>query len=86
MRHVLPVVGERRLDLLGGDEDDRGVVGDQVERRVEAVERQQLGDVGGRSPSSAPQRRDLGQLAVLGVELGRGRELDRARPRRASAG
>ena len=84
---VLPVVAQRRLDLLGGGEDDGGVVGDQVERRAEVVERQQLGQVRellallGRL-----QRRQLGQLAVLGVELGGRGQLDHARPRPASAG
>ena len=43
---VLPVVAQRGLDLLGGGEDDRGAVGDQVERSAEVLERQQLGQVG----------------------------------------
>ena len=72
--HVLPVVGERRGDvLLGGDEDGR--VGRQVEEGLEAVDRQQLGDV--RAVLGVLQRGDLGQLAVLGRELGGGRDLDR---------
>jgi hypothetical protein len=41
---VLPVVGERRRDLLlGGDQD--GGVGRKVEERTEALDGQQLGDV-----------------------------------------
>src|SRR4051794_24826788 len=43
---VLPVVGERRADLLVGGDDQRGVVRGEVEERLEAVDRQQLGDVG----------------------------------------
>ena len=76
-RRVLPVVAQRRLDLLGGGEDDRGLLGDQVERRLEVLQRQQVGEVrellallGGL------HRRQLGQLAVLGVELGGRRQLD----------
>src|SRR3954470_17241963 len=43
---VLPVVGEGRPDLLVGGDDQRGVVRREVEERLEAVDRQQLGDVG----------------------------------------
>ena len=71
------MVAQRRLDLLGGGEDDGGGLGDQVERRPEVVERQQLGEVGGLPALLGGfQRRQLGQLAVLGVELGRRRQLD----------
>ena len=51
---------------------------------MEAVDRQQLGDV--RAILGVLERRDLGQLAVLGRELGGGRDLDRVGARRASAG
>ena len=81
---VLPVVAQRRLDLLLGGDEDRRRPADQVEQRVEAVDRQQLGDVG--PLVLAGDRGDLGQLAVLGGELGRGRDLDRVGRRRASAG
>ena len=76
-RRVLPVVAQRRLDLLGGGEDDGGRVGDEVERRAEVVERQDLGEAR-RLPSLLGRlhRRQLGELAVLDVELGRRRELD----------
>ena len=45
---------------------------DQLEQLAEAVDRQQLGDVG----PLLLDRGDLGQLAVLGRELGGGRDLD----------
>ena len=52
---VLPVVGERGLDLLlGGDQDGR--VGREVEERAEAIDRQQLRDVGERVPVPASGR------------------------------
>ena len=76
-RRVLPVVAQRRLDLLGGDEDHGGRVGDEVERGAEAVERQDLGEAR-RLPSLLGRlhRRQLGELAVLDVELGGRRQLD----------
>ncbi len=52
-----------------------GVRRSDVEQRVEAVGRQQLGDVG--ALVGVGQRRDLGGLAMLGRELGGGRDLDR---------
>ncbi len=74
---VGPVVAQRRLDLLGGGEDDRGGRGDQVERGLEVLQRQQLGEVRRLAALLGRfQRRQLGQLAVLGVELGRRRQLD----------
>ena len=73
-RHVLPVVAQRRRDLLGGGEHDRGLVADQVERGAEGVDRQQLGDV--RPFLGLLVGCDLGQLAVLERELGCGVELD----------
>ena len=82
--HVLPVVGERRRDLLvAGDQHGR-VRADQLQERVEVLDREQLGDV--RPLRRVLQRRDLGQLAVLGGQLGRRRHLDQPRRRRASAG
>jgi hypothetical protein len=72
--HVLPVVGQRRGDvLLGGDEDGR--IGREVEEGLEAVDGQQLGHV--RTVLGVLERGDLRQLAVLGRELGGGRDLDR---------
>ena len=71
---VLPVVGECRLDVLLGGDHHRGVGGGDVEQRVEAVGRQQLGDVG--ALVGVGQRGDLGGLAVLGRQLGGRRDLD----------
>ena len=74
---VLPVVAQGGLDLLGGGEDDGGVLGDQVERGAEVVQRQQLGQVGRLlALLGGLHRRQLGELAVLGVELGGRRQLD----------
>ena len=50
---VLPVVAERARDLVGGGDQDRGVVGDQVERRAEAVQREELRQVRSLGISSA---------------------------------
>ena len=73
-RDVLPVVGQRRRELLlGGDRDER-VLGDERQHLAEAVERQQLRDVG--PVLLGLGRRHLRQLAVLGPELGRRRDLD----------
>ena len=69
---VLPVVAQRRLDVLLGGDDDLRALRDQLEQRVEVLDRQQLGDV----RAVLVGRGDLGQLAVLGRELGRGRDLD----------
>ena len=77
-RHVLPVVGERGRDLLLGGDEDRGVLRSQVEERVEAVQREQLGDVG--PLVGVLERRDLRQLAVLGA---RARRRARSRWRRS---
>ena len=84
------MVGERRLELLLGAEHDLGVLADEVQQRAEALERQQLGDVHalGLARLAARERarggRDLGELAVLDGELGRGRDLDlRDLPQRA---
>ena len=73
-RHVLPVVLERRLDLLlGGDRHER-LGGQQVEHALELVDREQLGDVG--ALLGGVVRGHLRQLAVLGADLGRRRDLD----------
>ena len=72
--HVGPVVVERRRDILVGGDHDLRVLGDQVEQLAEVVDRQQLGDVG--ALVGVLERGDLGQLTVLGRELGGGRDLD----------
>ena len=69
---VLPVVAQRRLDVLLGGDDHLRALGDQLQQLAELVDRQQLGDVG----PIFVGRGDLGQLAMLGRELGRGRDLD----------
>ena len=71
---VLPVVAQRRLDVLLGGDDHLRALGDQLQQLAELVDREQLGDV--RPILVRVARRDLGQLAVLGRELGRGRDLD----------
>ena len=71
---VVPVVAQGRLDVLVGGDHHVGVVGEQVEQLAEAVDRQQLGDVG--AAVGVLERGDLGQLAVLGGELGGRRDLD----------
>ena len=71
---VVPVVAQRRLDVLLGGEDQLGLRGQQVEQLAEVADGQQLGDV--RALVGALQRGDLGQLAVLGGQLGGGRDLD----------
>ena len=53
--HVLPVVAQRRLDVLVGGDHDVGVVGEEVEQLAEAVDRQQLGDV--RAAARRPRAR-----------------------------
>ena len=74
---VLPVVAQRRLDLLGADENHRGGLGDQLQRRPEVLQRQHLGQVGRlASLLLGRHRRQLGQLAALGVHLRRRRQLD----------
>ena len=62
------------LDVLVGGDHDVGVLGQQAEQLAEAVDGQQLGDVG--AALVVLERGDLGQLAVLGGELGGGRDLD----------
>ena len=69
---VLPVVAQRRLDLLLGGDEDVGL-GGEVQERAEAVDGEQLGDVG----ALVLQRGDLGDLAMLGGELGRRGDLHR---------
>ena len=71
------MVAQGRLDLLGGGEDDGRRVGDQVQRRAEVLEGQDLGEAGRLLPLLGRlHRRQLGELAVLDVELGGRRELD----------
>ncbi len=70
----MPVVGEPGAKLLGGRDHHRRLVRNQVEERAEPVDGQDLGDVGAFGRVLA--RSDLGQLAVLGAELGGGRDLD----------
>ena len=65
---------ERRRELLLGGDQQLRVGTEQVEQRAEAIDRQQLGDV--RAVRLLLERGDLRQLAVLGRELGRGRDLD----------
>ena len=71
---VLPVVGERRGDLLVGGDDHRGVLRGEVEEGLEPVDGEQLRDVG--PVLGVLERGDLRELAVLGGELGRGGDLD----------
>ena len=68
------------VDVLVGDHHV-GVVGEEVEQLAEAVDRQQLGDVG--TAVGVLERGDLGQLAVLFGELGRRRDLNPLLPQRA---
>jgi hypothetical protein len=68
------VVAQRGLDVLVGGDHDVGVAGEQVEQLAEAIDGQQLRDVG--AAVGVLERRDLGQLAVLGRELGGGGDLD----------
>ena len=66
---VLPVIAKRRGDLLLCGDDHLRPFADQVERRHEAVHREQLGYVG--AILRVDDGRDLRGLAVLGCELGR---------------
>ena len=70
---VVPVVAQRGLQVLVGGDHDVGVLREQREQLAEAVDRQQLGDVG--AALLVLERGDLRQLAVLGGELGGGRDL-----------
>ena len=74
---VLPVVGERRADLLLGGEQD-GRVGREVEERAEALDRQQLGDVGALGLASLADSSAAisASSRCSGGELGGGRDLD----------
>ena len=69
---VGPMVAQAGLDVLVGGDHDLGALRDQLEQLAEAVDRQQLGDV----RPLLLGRGDLGQLAMLGGELGGGRDLD----------
>ena len=74
-RDVLPVVGERRRDLLLRGDQDLGGLADQVQERPEVLDREQLGDV--RAVLGAFERGDLGELPVFLCELCGGSDLDR---------
>ena len=83
---VGPMVAQRRRQLLLGCHDQLRVRLDQVEQGAEALDRQQLGDIGAPlvargavalgGAESACRGGDLGQLSVLGGKLGGGRDLD----------
>jgi hypothetical protein len=74
---VLPDVAQGGLDLLGGGEDDGGVVGDKVERGAELVQREELSEVGRAAFAFGRlEGGERGELAVVGVELGSGCQLD----------
>ena len=81
---VLPVVGQGGADLLVGGDDERRVLRGEVEERLEAVDGQQLGDVG--PVVGVLERGDLGEFAVLGGELGGGGDLDALRLAEAALG
>ena len=68
------MVGQGRVDVLLGGEDRGRARGHEVEEGAEAIDGQELGDVG--ALVGVLERGDLGQLAVLGRELGRGGDLD----------
>ncbi len=82
-RHVLPVVGQRRRDVLFAGDHHRRLGRHQLQERVEVLDRQQLGDVG--AVGRVLERRDLRELAVLLRQLGGGRDLDQLGLARASA-
>jgi hypothetical protein len=71
--HVGPVVAQRRLGVLFGREHELGLGGQEVEQLAEAVDGQQLGDVG--TLVGALVRGHLRQLAMLRGELRRRRDL-----------
>ena len=73
---VLPVVLQRRLDLLLGGEDHRGGLRNQVQWGAELGDREHLGQIRGDPFLESLGHRQLGQLPVLYVELGRGSEFD----------
>ncbi len=80
--HVAPVIAQHRCELLLGGHHDLCLGADQIKQRAESLDGQQVGDVrpAGRvltvtGPEGATRRRDLGQLAVLGGELGCRRDL-----------
>ena len=71
---VLPVVDERGSDVLLGGDQHVGVGAGHFQPGVKAVHGEQIGDVG--AVRGVLERGDLGQLAMLGRELGGGRHLD----------
>ena len=81
------MIAQRGLDLLGGGEQDHRLRRDQVERSSEVLKRQQVGQIRERlALLSRLKSRQLGQFAVLCVELRRGRKLDPIGLPEASAG
>ena len=70
---VLPQVTEGGRELLLGCDRDERVVGHELEQLLELVDRQHVGDVG--TLRGLGRGGDLGQLAVLGGELGGRRDL-----------
>ena len=71
---VLPMVVERRRDVLLARDDQGRVRRSELEEGMEAVDRQELGDVG--TVLRVLEGGDLRQLAVLLGELGRRGHLD----------
>ena len=71
--HVLPVVAQRRGELLLGRDRHERVLRHEVEQLAEAVHGQHLGHV--RALRLLRRRGDLGELAVLRRQLGRRRDL-----------
>ncbi len=66
--HVLPVIGQRRGDLLLAGDQHLGIGLDEVQEGPEVLDGEQLGDV--RPIGGVLQRRDLGQLPMLLGQLG----------------
>ena len=82
--HIRPVVREHRLEILLGRDHELGLRADEIQQRTEALNRQQLGDVGAFGVRAVARRRGTGERArghLFGGEL---RELAvlerRARP------
>ena len=75
---VLPVVGERRRDLLLGGDQHLGASSPTNSRNgLEVLDREQLGDVG--AVLGVLERGDLRELAMFLGELGGRRDLDLSR-------
>ena len=71
------MVAQGGLDVLVGGHDHLRALRHEVEQLAEVADRQQLGDVG--ALVGVLERGDLRELAVLGRELGGGRDLDDVR-------